>query len=529
MRAQLRTYHSIPSLQANTDTSSYKQLQDAPRLKSILKGASEDANQPSTIDKIKALPVPRTNPVNLIFVLSQYAPKISETHFQPPRDFFDLVMRPTLSSKSRARAFLWLIWFYLESDFSAKNALCNPFGPGQTQAGEPDGLPFKVPGFDHLTEAQGDAENIDTQEEKDYGELKRQERIHILQEDETVGPPLKKAKKSEFARKKYQFQTWIVCQIEDEAYRYLDLTTDDLTVIAISDNDPTRTPSPTSAIQIKPKYMDYDGPSMEIHSNLQAGGPSLGRFPPPMQRSDSNPRLVLKTRVDNCPRSSSPAPPGFSHPILHSSGNNGLGSRRQRPETSHQKAVNMNRKMRVNHILHKQIGVHHDEARKKKKQANSSFGLMVMNRVKDLPEMYDTEDENSRGPGGLVPNSGEVEDFGEEAVAYKKAIDRAVRRLFREETSGPLGRLVNSYRKGKRRPRGYAEDEGKQSRAKKWRGDGGRRGMDGVRSEEALDDLDRDLLGEGRDEDDEMDEDSRTDESEGDDGDMTEDEVMVDA
>ena len=195
MRAQLRTYHSIPSLQANQDPNAYKQLQDAPRLKSILKGASEDANQPSTIDKIKALPVPRTNPVNLIFVLSQYAPKISEIHFNPPRDFFDLVMRSTLSSKSRAKCFLWLIWFYLESDFSEEAALKNPFGPGQ-HGPETGGLPLKVPPFEHLTEVQAEAENVDTEEEKAYGEMKRQERIRILQEDETVGPPMKRAKKS---------------------------------------------------------------------------------------------------------------------------------------------------------------------------------------------------------------------------------------------------------------------------------------------------------------------------------------------
>ena len=194
MRAQLRTYHSIPSLQANRDPNAYKQLQDAPRLKSILKGASEDASQPSTIDKIMERPIPRTNPVNLIFVLSQYAPKVSEVHFDPPRDFFDLVMRSTLSSKSRARAFLWLVWFYLESDFSPAMALQNPFGPGRV--GNDGGEPFKVPTFDHLTEAQADAENVDTEEEKAYGEMKRQERIRILQEDETVGPPLKKAKKS---------------------------------------------------------------------------------------------------------------------------------------------------------------------------------------------------------------------------------------------------------------------------------------------------------------------------------------------
>ena len=195
MRAQLRTYHSIPSLQAHQDPNAYKQLQDAPRLKSILKGASEDANQPTTIEKVKRLPVPRTNPVNLIFVLSQYAPKISETHFFPPRDFFDLVMRGTLSSRSRAKSFLWLIWFYLESDFSTHSAENNPFGRGQS--GSPGEPPFKVPPFEHLTEEQANGENVDTQSEKDYGEMKRLERKRILEEDETVGPPLKKARKGE--------------------------------------------------------------------------------------------------------------------------------------------------------------------------------------------------------------------------------------------------------------------------------------------------------------------------------------------
>jgi Ino eighty subunit 1 len=198
MRAQLRTYHAIPCLQAHQDPIAYKQLQDAPRLKSILKGASEDAG-PNSLDRIKSLRIPRTNPVNLIFVLSQYAPKISELHFFPPRDFFDLVMRGTLSSKSRAKAFLWLIWFYLESDFSGEAAKDNPFGPGQVGEGT-GGLPLKVPVFEHLSETQAEAENEDTEAEMAYGERKRLERRRILEEDATVGPPLKKAKKGKSDR-----------------------------------------------------------------------------------------------------------------------------------------------------------------------------------------------------------------------------------------------------------------------------------------------------------------------------------------
>lgn len=175
MRAQLRTYHSIPSLQAYQDSNAYKQLQDAPRLKSILKGASEDTPQPSTLETIQASPIPRTNPVNLVFVLSQYAPKVSETHFPSPMDFFDLVMRDTLSSASRARAFLWLMWWYLESDFTAEDALNNPFGPGSVGEGS-GGLPIKVPEFDTLTEEEVEAENLDPEEERVFGEAKTLER-----------------------------------------------------------------------------------------------------------------------------------------------------------------------------------------------------------------------------------------------------------------------------------------------------------------------------------------------------------------
>jgi Ino eighty subunit 1 len=186
MRAQLRTYHSIPSLQAHQDPNAYKQLQDAPRLKSILKGATEDQEQPSTVDEIMQASIPRTNPVNLIFVLSQYAPKISELHFFPPRDFFDLVMRSNLSSKSRATAFLWLMWWYLESDFTKEAAERNPFGPGQFgPADDPITAdnPLKCPPFEFLSPEAEALENVDTVDEKTFGEIKRKERIAILASD----------------------------------------------------------------------------------------------------------------------------------------------------------------------------------------------------------------------------------------------------------------------------------------------------------------------------------------------------------
>ncbi len=163
-----------------------------------------------------------------------------------------------------------------------------------------------------------------------------------------------------------------------------------------------------------------------------------------------------------------------------------------------------------------------------KGRANSSFGTMVMKRVRSLPDMYDTDDEYSWGPGGLMPKPNEAEDFGEEALAYKKAIDRAMRRLYREENRGVLGSMGQGYRKRKRKSRGYLDDEGKDGRSRKRRRDGSSQGMrvDRSRDEEKpdddLDDLDRALLGEGGD-DDQDEEDS--DDSEGEEGDITEEDV----
>ena len=197
MRAQLRTYHSIPALQAHQDPNAYKQLQDAPRLKSILKGATEDEPQPSTVEEVLAAQIPRTNPVNLIFVMSQYAPKISETHFQT-RDLFDLVMRGSLSSSSRARAFLWLIWWYLESDFSYNDSQNNPFGKGIYGEGDQEAgiLPLRIPPLESLTEEQAALENVDTEDEITFGEIKRKERIAILaSEPSPAMTALKRARK----------------------------------------------------------------------------------------------------------------------------------------------------------------------------------------------------------------------------------------------------------------------------------------------------------------------------------------------
>jgi Ino eighty subunit 1 len=181
MRAQLRTYHAIPSLQAQQDTNSYKQLQDSPRLKSIIKGALEDRPEPKSLDKIKIEDVPRTNPVNLVSVLAQSAPKVTELHFPANGDFYDLIMKEDVSSTSRALSFLWLMWFYLESDFTEEGADENPFGPGVDY--DLDVRNQGVPVFEYLTKEQQDLENVDTPEEILFGNTKLEERKRIIHAD----------------------------------------------------------------------------------------------------------------------------------------------------------------------------------------------------------------------------------------------------------------------------------------------------------------------------------------------------------
>ncbi|KAJ6172019.1 hypothetical protein N7470_001086 [Penicillium chermesinum] len=504
MRAQLRTYHSIPSLQAHQDSNAYKQLQDAPRLKSILKGASEDVDQPNTLEKIKRMPVPRTNPVNLIFVLAQYAPKVSEAHFFPPRDFFDLVMRSTLSSRSRAKAFLWLMWWYLESDFTREAALNNPFGPGLEGEGT-DGLPLKVPAFESLTEEQADLENVDTAEELEYGESKRLERKRILEEDEPL-PRVPKRSKKEFGYDEESFGDYsgfagrgsaMSTPLHPSAKRSLDDDEDELT------------------------------PGSSRPRNKQ------GKRDSSLNRAAGQQRLVLKTK-DRSP-DASPAPSGSNSVMNRFIPEPSLSQapgRRPRPLTQHQIAVEQNRRQRIDYLLAKRRATEYRDLAKKR---NSEDPVLRHTRLlASVPDGYDTEDEKSWGKGGLLPNPAEEEDYGESAHHFLSVVRKAQRRLDRwdpDDANGPKkdrqaereerqkakAALEADVRaaNARSRPRKFAGPPSSSGNAKKVnavRTKGGRAPPPGADAtapwdtdiaprdgevEGELDDLDRELLGEG--------------------------------
>lgn len=176
MRAQLRTYHPIPSLQSSKEQNA-KLLQDAPRIKSILKGVQEDRNEPFTWEQLlecrKRGLKPLTSPVSLIFLFGTYCQKMTELHFGPPREFYDLFNKTNLSSASRATAFLWLCWHYLETDGSPEAADMNPFGKPELEG------TVRIPKLIHITPEKENLENQDPEDELEYGRRMEEERRRL--------------------------------------------------------------------------------------------------------------------------------------------------------------------------------------------------------------------------------------------------------------------------------------------------------------------------------------------------------------
>jgi Ino eighty subunit 1 len=478
MRAQLRTYHAIPSLQAHQDPNSYKQLQDAPRLKSILKGASEDRPEPNSLDKIKAKDVPRTNPVNLIFVLAQFAPKVTELHFPPSRDFYDLIMRTSLSSHSRARAFLWLMWFYLESDFTEEGAEENPFGPGVDY--DVDVRNQGVPRFQQISKEQEEQENVDTQEEIDYGHAKMRERKRIIEADQAAfqaehGPPKRGPKPK------------------------LHLPPED------------GIPTPASFMgRIRPKFEDAASPASvmgRIRPKYESDLDSTRSTPPPRALGAANMRIhsvlnkgrgSLKNQIME-----------GSSPVAH---HGESVMRRSRPLTAHQLAVERNRNQRVDYILSRGLRKKHHQARKARRQ-EGAFYRALKRTEKMLDPLDDSEGEESlirnpmpfreRGFGGLVQLEIEEDDFGEEMSVYAAAFRRMSRRLDRWDGQQGLNLGVMGTNRvlqqkpadvnGNQRDNDETEDERPAGEEQKQHANG----EGEVEEDEDLDDMEKEILGLG--------------------------------
>ena len=492
MRAQLRTYHSIPSLQAYKSQRDYKSLQDAPRLKSILKGASEDDYQPRSIPVLKEKPVPRTNPVNLLFVIAQFAPKVSETHFLDQVDFFDLLMRKTITSKSRAQAFLWLMWWYLESDFTKEAALNNPFGAGQYRPGEdpesPNTIPQIVPDLIHITEEEGDDENVDTQEEKDFAEKMSKERRRIMAENATE-PPLTMADPGNPDHK-------VVKRLK----KSIGLADDDSSVLSEVESRASpglgRSPAPdippqpvmlmSSALGAQADSLDDDFETHDPHPGRGRYKRVRGKNTP--SRSKANPRssearIVPKgARATGTPEyRSTPQPPqsGAAHPVISRYGaqsSEPLKSQetpatapKPRARTHYQRELEEHKNKRIDWAVRRRRKLWMENEKHRRDQHR--WLLQAARRINELDATYDSEDDDTNADmyamGGVhgkkhpklvdaddLYESVEPEDYGEESEMWLKVLKRTRSRL--EVWDGMRDVGVYNARMMRRNPNGVS-------------------------------------------------------------------------
>jgi Ino eighty subunit 1 len=466
MRAQLRTYHSIPSLQAYKSQRDYKSLQDAPRLKSILKGASEDDEHPRAVQQLPELPIPRTNAVNLIFIISQFAPRISEEHLLDKVDFFDLTMRSTISSKSRARAFLWLMWWYLESNFNKEDALNNPFGPGQFRPDQkpddsPEAAPFSgtlptiVPDLEHITEEEGDAENFDTPEEVDFAERMTKERKRIM-EQVANEPPLTMADPENKSVKRLKRSAGIYGTEDDS--------------LMMSDVDSRASPglgrSPAPGEHIMNTALGAQADSIDDDFEQHDPHPGRGRYK--RVRGKNTPSrakgmlpgpLAGRKRAAATPEfRSTPQPLARNagatmsqYDVQRGGDPNGFGyiPSKPRARTGYQRELEEHKQKRIEWALRRRRK--EAMARAKNVRLHSNRILRAARRIQDLEATYDSEDEDDLADGGVMPIAShsrgvggvtgrirldgvvgpddELDDYGEEAESWLRATLRIRRRL----------------------------------------------------------------------------------------------------
>ncbi|KAK8118327.1 uncharacterized protein PG998_002953 [Apiospora kogelbergensis] len=386
MRAQLRTYHAIPSIQVYQDTTAYKQLQDAPRLKTILKGVAENGPGLRNLYDFRYLKVPRTNPVNLIFLLCQQASHIAGLHFPNDSGFHDLVMKTNLTSCSRANAFLWLMWLYLESDFTEEGCDENPFGVGVVYDEDlsVQGVPKLIP---MLTEEE-DKENVDPQIEIDFGREKQAHRANIITAD------------AQYA--------------QDHQPRER----------AAARGKPIGEGGPSDAILLRIRPSNH-----ETHLDRLISNPPPRALARPVDTGASTRGAGSLNHVHDAYSPATPEPAVLD----------GVVPRKPQPLTTHQLAVEHSRNQRVEYILDRGLRKAHRKVRKLRRQEGAI--IRVIHRLDTMADPFVDSDEEEAmeksvpyrgwGLGGICQLTSEADDYGEETMSYASAFRRLGRRLSR--------------------------------------------------------------------------------------------------
>ncbi|KAJ3804787.1 hypothetical protein F5876DRAFT_70345 [Lentinula aff. lateritia] len=174
MKTTIRTYHPVPALQRTSGS-----LQDAPRLKSILKALVYDCDSPKLAttlrdcrSRIDTGISPPTHIANLIFILA------NETIVSPmsPNSYhlFDRHYH------SRARAFLWLVYNYYEASAQSSEPLESDTVRSDNNPFSDPSRPGERPLLEELTEAESALENVDPDDENEISEKLISQRMQFL-------------------------------------------------------------------------------------------------------------------------------------------------------------------------------------------------------------------------------------------------------------------------------------------------------------------------------------------------------------
>lgn len=181
-----------------------------------------------------------------------------------------------------------------------------------------------------------------------------------------------------------------------------------------------------------------------------------------LTRAVGQQRLILRTKMDHTP-DASPAPSGSNHPALgrfmpDPSLSQPSGSRRSRPLTQHQLAVEQNRRQRIDYLLAKRKSNAYRVVRNKR-ESEIPFSRCAR-LLQGVPDGYDTEDEESSwGKSGLVPNPEVEDDFGECSSFFLSVVRKASRRLDRWDYEGANGPKKDRKKEREERHRAKAAME----------------------------------------------------------------------
>lgn len=168
----VRTYHSIPSLQHVLGVEKPIQLQDTPRVKTILKATCEDPQQCMSLDDFSGPDAAKkrahTTITQLLFLFTNGLSTLGAAH-PVSTAVSQLFSNSNLDPLARAQCLLWIIYLYLETDLVNRSG--NPFGGPH------------MPSCPELSNSQRELVDVDTAAEVAFAQVMNDSRQKFLAEE----------------------------------------------------------------------------------------------------------------------------------------------------------------------------------------------------------------------------------------------------------------------------------------------------------------------------------------------------------